>query len=49
MSTIVHSRGEGVKIGQNLVHVVVECPPKAVDRYDVLLPASGKKRCHFVQ
>ena len=26
MSTLVHSRGEGVKIGQNLVHVVVECP-----------------------
>ena len=26
MSTLVHWRGEGVKIGQNLVHVVVECP-----------------------
>jgi hypothetical protein len=26
MSTLVHSRGEGVKNGQNLVHVVVECP-----------------------
>ena len=26
MSTLVHSRGEGVEIGQNLVHVVVECP-----------------------
>ena len=26
MSTLVHSRGEGVKVGQNLVHVVVECP-----------------------
>ena len=28
MSTLVHSRGEGIKIGQNLVHVVVECPLK---------------------
>ena len=28
MSTLVHSRGEGVEIGQNLVHVVVECPLK---------------------
>ena len=26
MSTLVHSRGEGVKTGKNLVHVVVECP-----------------------
>ena len=26
MSTLVHTRGEGVKKGQNLVHVVVECP-----------------------
>ena len=26
MSMLVHSRGEGVKNGQNLVHVVVECP-----------------------
>ena len=26
ISTLVHSRGEGVEIGQNLVHVVVECP-----------------------
>ena len=26
MSTLVHSRGGGVKIGQNLVHAVVECP-----------------------
>ena len=26
MSTLVHSRGEGVKIGSKLVHVVVECP-----------------------
>ena len=26
MSMLVHSRGEGVKIGQNLVHVNVECP-----------------------
>ena len=26
MSKLVHSRGEGVKIGQNLVHIVVECP-----------------------
>ena len=28
MYKLVHSRGEGGKIGQNLVHVVVECPPK---------------------
>ena len=27
MSTLVHSRGEGVKIGSKFVHVVVECPP----------------------
>ena len=26
MSTLVHSRGEGVKIGSKLVHVVVEWP-----------------------
>ena len=26
MSTLVHSRGEGVKFGLNLVHVVVEWP-----------------------
>ena len=26
MSMLVHLRVEGVKIGQNLVHVVVECP-----------------------
>ena len=26
MSTLVHLRGEGVKIGSKLVHVVVECP-----------------------
>ena len=31
MSTLVHSRGEGVKIGQNLDHVVVECPLKELD------------------
>ena len=26
MSMFVHSRGKGVKNGQNLVHIVVECP-----------------------
>ena len=26
MSTLVHSRGEGVKTWSKLVHVVVECP-----------------------
>ena len=31
MSTLVHWRGEGVKIGQNLVHVVVECPQSLSD------------------
>ena len=33
MSTLVHSRGEGVKNGQNLVHVVVECPLSAISQF----------------
>ena len=31
MSMIVHSRWEGFKIWENLVHVVVECPLKRAD------------------
>ena len=36
MSTLVHSRGEGVKIGQNLVHVVVECPLSLPNAYKLM-------------
>ena len=37
MSTLVHSRGEGVKIGSNLVHVVVEWPqsPMSTNKVDL--------------
>ena len=31
MPMIVHSRWEGFKIWENLVHVVVECPLKRAD------------------
>ena len=33
MSTLVHSRGEGGEIGQNMVHVVVESPLGLIPKY----------------
>ena len=35
MSTLVHSRGEGVKIWSNLVHVVVEWPQSPTNKVDL--------------
>ena len=37
ISIFVHSKGVGVKIGQNLVHVVVECPLGQITRRRIIL------------
>ena len=51
MSTLVHSRGEGIKNGQNLVHVVVECPPTGHPTYfgDFLISFRFRKSCDWLK